>query len=116
MGRHDNRYLTVSTEENFSCIAVAVKEGWSSALCELTLDDRQEQGAPSLTVERRPIGLTKLRSPMQYSRRRLESVLAAYLKEYAVKDLETAQKQAVTASVVSIASSMRGTDLQEAIG
>ena len=43
-------------------------------------------------------------------------MLAAYLKEYAVKDLETAQKQAVTASVVSIASSMRGTDLQEAIG
>ncbi len=124
-GHHRDPYLDSLDRweriDLLSCFAAAVREGWSRATDAghaVGTRSRRQASTVRATLDgmAQAFRVSKLGSPMHDSRGRLEPILAAQLRGYANEDPGTAQQQAVPAAVVLIASSMKSTNLGEAIG
>ena len=105
-----------------SCFAAAIREGFPNANdagCAVETCTGWQASTVRATLDgvAQTFRVNKLgTSPMHDSRGRFGPILAAQLRGYSNDDPGTAQQQAVPAAVVSIASSMQGTNLGEATG
>ena len=90
----------------------------SSELWDLALDARRAQFVPPSTMWQRPFGLTNLAAQSTtHGDERFNTILAAQLMGYSIKDPETKQSQAVPAAVVAIMESANASaELHRSVG
>ncbi|KAI2493659.1 hypothetical protein MHU86_20874 [Fragilaria crotonensis] len=103
----------------FTCFAAAIREGWdgSPGFVNECRPRRQASTVRSaLDDVAQAYRAHKFVSPVHDPRGRLDAVLAAQLKSYALEDPEPKRPQAIPAAVVAVVAKAGATEIQQAVG
>ncbi|KAI2506084.1 hypothetical protein MHU86_8315 [Fragilaria crotonensis] len=102
---------SLASQRHFAKVGTGIPD----SLLDVALEGRRAQFVPPSTTWHRPTGLTNL-AVRCTTRGRLDAVLAAQLRSYALEDPEPERPQAIPAAVVSVVAKAVETEVRRAVG